>query len=104
MTFPTLCIELVWMKWSTHDQVGMVYNHCWGVIGIIIALTCACDAKGCLFIDFDRRQIETSRRLGMNNTETALFVGYSRLDVVSTYAKCMNDSETRSKRDGVRRQ
>ncbi|XP_054711340.1 uncharacterized protein LOC129220929 [Uloborus diversus] len=53
--------------------------------------------------DFDRGQILMARRLGTSISETARLVSCSRLTVVSTYAKWMNDGETSSRRHGIGR-
>ncbi|GFV81917.1 HTH_Tnp_Tc3_2 domain-containing protein [Trichonephila clavipes] len=51
--------------------------------------------------NFDRGQIVMAQRLGTSIFETAQLMGCSRTTVVSTYAKCMNDSETSSRRHNV---
>ncbi|GBN50390.1 hypothetical protein AVEN_185885-1 [Araneus ventricosus] len=53
--------------------------------------------------EFDRGQIVMARRHGTSITETAQLVGCSRSAVVGIHAKCINDGDTSSRRQGVGR-
>lgn len=92
---------LQWARLSEMEsswQVKRVFNCFYRVWRIILVLTCARDAKGCLLSDFDKRQIESSR-YQKSIPEIALHVDYSRSAVLSTYAQLINDREGMSRLD-----
>lgn len=47
ITFPAFYNELIWITWREHNQVGMIFNWCLEVWGIILEFISACDGKDC---------------------------------------------------------